>query len=160
MTEDSKLPQYWARPVQDSQPSLFSSTIDEVLTQITVTKSDLKRWKRNGWISIDIDKVEHLNWREEKEIRFIRQLVMSGLGDSVIDRLLSELPSPFRYEADSIAYHFEYGWVTPARDCPFEIIEDNIDEWLSNLGEGRLRDLSDKVEECFELLQNSDSEDG
>lgn len=158
---DDKLPQCWTRPVRaehKTQGLLFRPTVDEVLNEEMVTTSDLRRWKRNGWLSIDIDQVEHLDLIQENEIRFIRQLVMSGLGDSFIDRLLSELPSPCRYEPDSIAYHFEFGWVTPTRDSPFEIIEDNIDEWLSSLSEARLLGLSKKIEECLDELEDDDSE--
>jgi hypothetical protein len=87
---NAELPACWQRPTADCQPTFFPQPVDALLADVRVTKDDLCRWKCLGWLSFDVDGVDTLDLPEEKEIRFVRHLVMAGLGNSEIERLLND----------------------------------------------------------------------
>ena len=72
----SDLPRCWRRPTTDRQPTFFPQPVEQLLADVRVTRDDLRRWKSLGWLSFDVDCAETLDLPQEKEIRFVRHLVV------------------------------------------------------------------------------------
>ena len=156
------LPKCWQRPSKDCQPTFFSEPVEEMLAELRVSRDDLRRWKQQGWLSFDVDAADRIDLPQEKEIRFLRHLVLAGLGICQIERLLTGLPMPYCYDLDSTAYHYAHGWVTPATEKPFDVVDAQVEEWLSHLADngdvGRLKELADEIAEHIESMEKADEE--
>ena len=136
--------------------------MEQLLADVRVTRDDLRRWKSLGWLSFDVDCAETLDLPQEKEIRFVRHLVVAGLGDSQIKRLLDGNSRPYSFDLDSTAYHFAHGWVTPAVEEPFDIVDAQVEDWFADLAANgdidRLKGLADKIAEHIESLEKAEDE--
>ena len=133
---------------------------DEVLVDLSVSRDDVRRWQKNGWISFDVDSENELDLPYSWEIEFVRNLARSGLSDPQVSRFLTDLPKPYRFKPETVAYHLIYGWVCPCQDDPDDVISENLDDWLSSLAEsrqlGRLQTLRDRIDELLENLGEED----
>ena len=158
----NSLPKCWQRPSKDCRPTFFPQPVEEMLADLRVSREDLRRWKEQGWLSFDVDGADNLDLPQEKEIHFVRHLVLAGLDICQIERLLTSLPSPYCYDLDSTAYHFAHGWVAPATKKPFDVVDAQVEEWLSHLtdsGEaGRLKGLAAQIAEHIESVEKADDE--
>lgn len=156
----------WVYPKNENigQQYLFKTSTDEVLAKLRVSHDDARRWLDKGWVSFDVGEVFELEPPLEGELKFIAAIARSGLNDALVNRLLSYLEKPYRYNPDSIAYSFEHGWVSPpAEQDPFEVIEENIEDWLTSLVEEnetrRLRQLHERLTELLEEAESDDDEE-
>lgn len=150
----------WERPCQNTQPTLFPGAVDECLAACGVPPDVVRRWRRLGWISFDIDDLGQIDEPEEFEICFVRNIAQSGLPEDQINNLLSELDKPYSYDPVRTAYHFDYGWVVPrfelnAEDLDvdetYDVVEANISDWIAWQGDegnlGQLKELRDQIDE-------------
>jgi hypothetical protein len=148
--------------VPDTQPTLFPQPVDEAMEDLRVTKNDLRRWYQVGWLSFNINDTGKLDLPQQNEIQFVRSLVLSGLGEQEIHRLLQGLPRPFSFDSRYIALHFEYGWVVPtAEKEPYDVIEENVADWLEDLASnrdvGKLRSLAEQIAEHLDAMSSEDA---
>ena len=167
MTESQRqcLPSWFVRPgtVEYRQATLFPPPLPEVLAELCVSADDLVRWHERGWVSFGKDRIEPLEPWDADEIRFVRDVVRSGLDDAYLNRLFAGLPRPMNFDPDAVAYSFSYGWVAvrpfPEPD-PSEIVDEHVEDWLCELAEqeeyDRLRGLRDRIHEL--LAEGEDSE--
>ncbi len=155
-----KLLDCWARPFPDCQPTLFQEEVEEVLAELRVTESDLRRWHRRGWISFEVDDMDKLDGPHCREIEFVRSVVSSGLGDELVSRLFEGLPKPYSFHPQYVAYNFLYGWVVPVRDDPFDVVDENVSDWIEQLGAenslGRLEQLKSLIDDQIEASSNTE----
>lgn len=152
------LPQGMNRPcaITNEQRSLFRITLATALASLGVSRDDLRRWRNLGWVSFDDNLTEELDEfgdPRSAEISLIRDIARSGLSDAQIGVLLSELPKPYAYNSDRITFSFRHGWIElePPAEIPepSEIIEEHLDEWLSNCDQETLEDLRNRVEHAL-----------
>lgn len=164
------LPEWWARPRPDTQPTLFPDPVEVALAELRVTREDLRRWHQAGWLSFTIDNRSQLDWPQQNEIRFVRSLLFSGLGETELRRLAQGLPRPLALDSRSIAYSFEYGWVVPTEKDPDDVVEEHLSTWLEGLASsrniGRLQMLAEQIAEHLgamseegDELEETDSEE-
>lgn len=99
-----------------------------------VSIDEIERWRSLGWISFDVREIASLDSGGIAEITFVRNLARSGLSDLQINRLLSELPPPYRYDPVRTAYSFALGWVrqpVPLDELTLgEFVEESLDIWV------------------------------
>jgi len=135
------------------QQSLFPITLKDALVRLGISEDDLSRWNSKGWVSFDGSVDFKLNEYDDPlifKLTFVRDIVRSGLSNSQIEYLLDQLPKPFAFNPDRIAYSFKYGWVeTMPEESPEDIIEEYIDSWLEEIDTERLQELQNRI---FELL--------
>lgn len=142
LNQDIELLWYWSRPTPDMQSTLFSDPIDQVLASLQVSRDDVKRWQAKGWISFDIDDMNVLDWTHFSEIEFIRNIARSGLLDAQLNSLLKELPKPYRFKREKIAYHFTSGWVVSTVDDLDKMVQRYIASLYENGETEQLQDLA------------------
>ena len=143
------------------QQFLFKTPVDEVLAKLQVSHNEAQRWFEIGWVSFDVGQGGEIELPLEYELRFITGLARSGMNDAMVNELLSSLVKPYCYNPDVVAYSFEHGWVSMAEDpVPFEIVEDNVDDWLFFLSEendtDRLMQLRDSISERLSDMESDD----
>ena len=153
------------RPHTDHQPCLFRVTLAEMLARLGVSPDDLRRWHGRGWLSFDENMNETLDEFDDPktfEIQIVRDVVRSGLSDAQIEVLFSKLPTPFAFNPHTLAYSFCHGWVqvAPPEEIPepSDVIEEHIDEWITNCDEATLEDLRDKIAEALKMCADSAAE--
>jgi len=155
-----ELPECWSRPYPDFQRTLFAEATDQALAALKVSRDDVRRWQSLGWISFDVDGMDCLDWPHTSEIQFVRNIARSGLLDAQVSALVENLPKPFRFDNEEVAYHFTHGWVVPTRHDPYEVIEKNLHEWLDELAERkakqRLTQLAATIAEKLEEIGHDD----
>jgi hypothetical protein len=152
-------------PITDHQTGLFRITLADVIARLGVSHDDLRRWHDSGWLSFNENLNEELDEFGDPrilEIQIVRDIVRSGLSDAQIEVLLLNLPKPFAFNPDRIAYSFRHGWiqVEPPVEIPepSEVIEEHIDDWIVNCGAATLEDLRDKIEEALKLCEENGAE--
>ena len=150
----------WTHPRKDDdgQRYLFQVSVDEVLANLRISRDEARRWHATGWLSFEVDDHSQLDPPFEWELEFIRSIARSGLNDAQITELLDPLEKPYRYRLESIAYHFEKGWVSPPPDAdPLDVVEETIDNWLESLAEeGEVTKLETLRERISELLEENE----
>ena len=150
------LPKWWTRPVPNCQRTLFPQDKQQALADLRVTEDDLRKWHHQGRISFDIDTVDQLDEPDMREVQFVRNLASSGLADFQMDQLLEALPKPYCFDPRYIAFHFGYGWVEPVEEDPFDVIEENVADWIEDLGSSRkirrLEEIKSLVEAQIDAL--------
>lgn len=152
-----RLPNYWKRPVSGKviQCSLFTQSTEEVLADLQVSKDDVRLWREKEWISFDVDSHAKLDEPLIWEIEFVRNIARSGLSDAQINHLLRNLPKPYRSNPSRMAYHLVYGWVLPEKEDPFDVIDENLDDWLINQADAenysRLTKVAERIAELLEV---------
>jgi len=124
----------------------------------------MRRWKAAGLLSFDVtldSEVDEFDDPKTHELQFIRDLVRSGLSDSQIEWLLVQLPKPYSFNPDRIAFSFRHGWVNAAivQPDPDEIIEEYLNAWLDDQDEDELRELMERIATRLESLANNDVEE-
>jgi len=153
----------WARPHPDTHPRLFGTPTEEVLADLRVTREDVKRWHELGWLSFDVDPTAELQEQHEKEIRFVRHLAVSGMSSAQINEILEKLRKPYAYEPDSMAYHFTHGWVVPRIGDAFDVVDEHVSGWISELASGgeigRLEQLAAEIAGAIEELDENGEDD-
>ena len=145
-SDNSELPPWFKRPRsrEVNQRSLFPACLTEILVDMDVSSDDLRRWHEKKWISFDPELMVKLETEQEREIRFVRNVVRSGLTDVQIEQLLERLPAPFAFDPSTIAYSFSFGWVTAVWKDPASVVEEHLDDWLDGLvSDGNLDKLKE-----------------
>lgn len=162
--DQDRLPHWFTRPVPHtaSQPSLFTERLDEVLARQRVSTDELRRWAEQGWISFDLGMSEGLEEWHVNEIRFVRDVLRSGLAQAQAAQLLSELPRPLSFSPEQVAYSFTLGWVAAADTTPGEP-EEVAYEWIEELesdgSADELRALQERIEAALKSV-SEEPEDG
>ena len=163
--EPADLPMWFERPRPAStrQRYLFGLKVSEVLAGLRVSTDELARWHKQGLVSFGPEPSRELEPCAIDEIRFVRDVVRSGLSDAQIERLFVELPRPMNFDPDAVAYSFSLGWVvavppTPEAD-PIEVVDEHLDDWLAELdvenNEGRLIELRDRITTLLLSIEKS-----
>ncbi len=81
----------------------------------------------------------------------MRNVMRSGLSDTYIENLLSQVPRPFNFNPLAVAYNFSIGWVEVVIPDSNDIINNNFESWLDELvDEGDI----DKLEDMVDLMEN------
>ena len=162
MTEWSSdnLPPWFGRvsSVESAQGSLFADELPVVLAALRVSEDALARWHKQGWVSFGPDRQSALEPQDVNEIRFVRDVVRSGLSDAYIAELFGQLPRPLNFCPDEVPYCFSLGWVmagpTPEPDV-IEIMNEHVDDWLEHLAvsedQDRLVELRNRIDRLLSL---------
>ena len=132
MTDDDLIPRHVSR-----EPTLFQQALPELLKSVDVSLGQAQDWRQRGWLSFQLGETIRYDECHYEELRFIKSLVDSGIGEIIVQQLLQSLKPPYSYCARSVAYCFGRGeWVriyeAPNTD---EIVEENFDTWLSALAD-------------------------
>lgn len=146
------LPECWLRPQPSTQATLFPRPTDEVLTDLGVSRGDVRKWRDLGWIAFDVDVIDRLDQPEEWELGFVRSLARSSLSIRQIDELLVGLDRPLRYDPARVAFHFAHGWVVPRPEDPFAIVDREVEDWIASL---RQDGDTDRLQALAELINDA-----
>ena len=165
----SELPAWYKRPAPEpmEQCHLFAASPDalqDILARLTISGDDLTRWHEQGLVSFDLairTPIEpwHLN-----ELRFVRDVVRSGLSDAQIGTLLEKLPRPMNFDPAQVAYSFSLGWVQaipPTEPDVSDFMTEHFEEWLEELAEtdpNRLTALRNQVDDVIASNVESENE--
>lgn len=160
------------KPVRvSSEPTLFQQSLSELLKSAEVSWEQTQRWRSRGWLSFELSTDIQYDERHFQELRFIKSLVDSGVGEIVVEYLLSKLEPPFAYCEQSTAFCFgRAAWVQVYEkpsledlldDCAvFGIIDEHWDSWLDSLAESgeleQLRKVGARIQTL--LAGNSDGQ--
>lgn len=151
-------------PTRDRQPCLFASRLPDALSALRVSVDELARWRSRGWVSFGVDHAGPIEEWHLNELRFVRDVMRSGLTDAQVDHLLGQLPQPTNFNCDAVAYSFSLGWVMvrPRPDYD-EVVNEHVDEWLGGLAEEadvpRLTELRDRINRLLVQLVGSQGRD-
>ncbi|MGI6418468.1 MAG: hypothetical protein ACOX1P_22700 [Thermoguttaceae bacterium] len=152
-------------PTRDRQRRLFGSDLHAVLVRLQISSDEVARWHAKGWLSFrDLEDSPIDEFRDPRvwELTIVRDIVRSGLADAQIECLLDNLPKPFAFDPDSLAFSFRHGWVEVVlrrfRD-PDDVVEEHLDSWLDDCDEDRLRELKERIEELLEQSEE-DAQEG
>ena len=144
------------QPITSHQGCLFRISLADALVRLCVSPDDLRRWHERGWLSFDGSMNEELDEFDDPrvfEIQVVRDIVRSGLTDAQIESLLSQLPKPFAFNPDRLAFSFRHGWVHVAPPLeipePSEVIEEHLDEWMAQCDEETLENLRERVTDAL-----------
>jgi hypothetical protein len=151
MQHDASLPSWFMRPVEgrNTQADLFPEPLREALASLRVSLDEARRWSQRGWIPFDL--VGDLELEDVSHLRFVRDLVRSGLEDAQVARLMALLPGGILADADRLTYSFTHGWVIPVEvEEPEPDLESLIDEIHVEEDWDRLRELRDQIDCCLE----------
>jgi hypothetical protein len=155
--ETSAVAAGWGKPIPYSpQLVLFGNERDVVLAAAFVSLDDMVRWHQNGWISYDATRVDDLDEAQHVEMFFVRDIARSGLSNAVITRMLSELPRPYAYSPERVAYSFHFGWVQlPYPLSMDEMMTSHLSQWLDEqIHDGNLERLKEILEQITEALED------
>lgn len=164
-----RLPTWYTHPEPDEamQRNLFAPPPDElesVLVTLHISVDDLSRWHEHGWISFNSAIDERVEQGHVNELRFVRDVVRSGLSDAQIAALLDDLPRPMNFDPAMVAFSFSFGWVEavpPTEPEVSEFVEEHLDEWLEGLAESdpeRLVRLRDRLDGMISSLEVDDEQ--
>lgn len=164
--EMKDIPSWFKRPMSSvaRQLKLFVPPLDEVLVELQVSRDELRRWHKEGWLSFDPNLEEESGVDRQDEIGFLRDVIRSGLSDVQLRYLLNLLPKPFDYDPRRIAFSFSLGWIEgvegPDSD---QVIHDRLDLWLKELAEAGevevLQNFGKRIAKLVERAQGSMAED-
>lgn len=136
MDKNKTLPPWFKKPDPEMhcQLYLFAPKLNEVAVEYKVSIDELNRWHEKGWLSFNPKENREFSEPDIFEIRFIRDIVRSGLSDACLEKLFIQLSKPYSYNPDRIAYSFSLGWVEHTESCEeidyAEVIEEHLEEWL------------------------------
>jgi len=94
------------RQVQNSQESLFNTSVDELLKQYKITPAIVTEWYQSGYLSYDPLAYDELDEGQEIEFHFIGSLFKSGLSLKSVETLLARLEKPYRYDLQTVYFDF------------------------------------------------------
>lgn len=151
--------------VESAQGVLFADELPVVLATLRVSEDELDRWCKHGWVSFGPGRQTALEPHDVNEVRFVRDMVQSGLSDAHIATLFEQLPRPMNFSPDEVAYSFSLGWVRagPAPEPDLNaIVDEHVDEWLDDLAanenESRLAELRDRIDQLLKTLDTGAEE--
>ena len=104
-------------------------------------------------------------YHQVNEIRFVRDVVRSGLSDAQIEYSFAQLPRPMDFDLAQVAYSFMLGWVMGApRPTPEDVIQDHhLAELAKAENAERLIELKEQIEGLLERIAppetNEDDDD-
>lgn len=164
--QSSALPSWFCHPLSVTtwQRCLFTSRFEDVLVRLQISADDVVRWHAKGWLSFDgqnITEVDDFNDPREWELIVVRDIVRSGLSDAQIESVFSRLPKPYALDPSRLVFSFRHGWVAavpPQEPDPDEIIAENLDSWLEDCDEDRLRQLQIRIDGLLNALSDRDTE--
>ncbi|MBN2561150.1 MAG: hypothetical protein JXQ75_09490 [Phycisphaerae bacterium] len=129
--------------------TLFPVTLEKFEVETQVSADEMRRWHQAGWLSFDPTDLTQIDWGEDAEVRFIRALARSGLGDKWINDLLATLEKPYCYDPATTFYSFTNRiWITlPVKP------EFSFDEEIAALAESEdwesLQEIRDRIDELL-----------
>lgn len=156
---NNDLPSWFARPVprEGIQKWLFPEGLHEALAKLRVSMDDLLRWCDRGWIPFDLQK--EMEPELVGHIRFVRDVVRSGLADAQIASLMDLLSKRLVVDPDRITFSFGYGWVVPAFESE-TVREIDLDETLDLLAEEedweRLVELRTQIDSLLNAREDTE----
>lgn len=146
----------WTQPrrCHEKQQFLFCQPVDELLAGLRVSRDETLRWHNLGWLSFNVNDLDKLEQPLECELRLICSLTRSGLEDAQINTILAPLEKPYRYQFKSMAFHFDYGLVSPPPAAsPFDVIEQELGDFLESLAEigatPKLESIKNRIEQLL-----------
>ena len=161
------LPPWFQRPYSSMcrQSTLFTDELPDVLATLCVSPDDLTRWHARGWVSFGPELSSGLESWHVNEIRFVRDVVRSGLPDAQIEHLFRQLPRPMDFDSTAVAYSFSLGWVIvnpPDELDPDEVVAEHVVNWLAAMADAgeleRLIALRDQIESLLGAEKHSDED--
>lgn len=151
------LPDYFVSPPKlcSTQPELFTQTLSEVMHDLDISFHDIECWRQNGWLSFDPQETDAYNkYADERiwEIQIVRDIARSGLSVQDQELLLDALPKPFQYNPHKLVYSFMFGWVevNDIEPDPDSIIEEHLEDWLSNQEPDVLNAIGERIQEIMD----------
>ena len=162
-----RLPPWFQKPdsIECRQSTLFPDELPDVLATLRVSADDLTRWHTRGWVSFGPDLSLGLESWHVNEIRFVRDVVRSGLLDAQIEHLFRQLPRPMNFDPATVAYSFSLGWVMvnpPEELDPDEVMPEHIGDWLVTMADAgeleQLIALRDRIEGLLEAEKHPDED--
>lgn len=142
-----------------TQLTLFRHSMDVALANAGVSRDEMRRWHRRGWLSFDYQPIDVQTYDDPQinELLFVRDVVRSALSDVQIRQVLRQCPRPLYYHPDFLVYHFRYGLVEclpqPSTD---DLIGNDLDTWLENQDRDTLTALREQIDEMLQAQEDSD----
>ena len=141
------------RQVQNSQESLFNTSVDELLKQYKITPAIVTMWYKSGYLSFDPLAYGDLNERQEIEFHFIGSLFKSGLSLISVESLLARLEKPYRYDLQSVYFDFiKNDWEYQLR---IPEVEEQIEELIDNEENNVLLEIKGQIAEYLDGLDEN-----
>jgi hypothetical protein len=142
------------RQVQNSQESLFNTSVDELLKQYKITPAIVTGWYKSGYLSFDPPAYDELNNRQEIEFHFIGSLFKSELSLTSVESLLARLEKPYCYNLQSVYFDFmKNDWEYQLR---IPEVEEQIEELIDNEENNVLLEIKDQIEEYLDGLDENE----
>lgn len=151
--EDNPLPRGLNRPIGGKcrQLLFFDAAIGSVAATLRVSLDDMKRWHELRWLSFNPATEALIDHEQIEEIRFLRNVVRSGLPDAYLSALLKSLPKPVFQGYNYLAYSFKYGWVVAEPVYLVDVDEAGLEAAVEELFE------NEDMDALVELRQMVDS---
>ncbi len=137
------------RPVA-AQMSLFDSDLETLLVRLKLSRDDVQRWYKRGWLSFTEPGGDRCDQSHEAELNFVGALARFGLGDAMVDKLLASLPKPYCYDARETFYSFaQERWIglPEAREADYP-----VESYLEKLAERKDWDALEEVRDAADAL--------
>ncbi len=142
------------RQVQNSQESLFNTSVDELLKQYKITPAIVTEWYQSGYLSYDPLAYDELDEGQEIEFHFIGSLFKSGLSLKSVETLLARLEKPYRYDLQSVYFDLlKNDWEYQLR---IPEVEEQIEELIGNEENDVLLEIKDRIEEYLDGLDENE----
>ncbi|MGB9623960.1 MAG: hypothetical protein ACPMAQ_03790 [Phycisphaerae bacterium] len=161
--QDDELPSGLVRPIQQNQRTLFPQPVEEVLAALKVSRDEIARWHKLGWLSLSPKASGNLDEPEWFELEFVRDLARSGLNDAQISQIVRDLPRPFRYDPRRTVYSFAFGWAQVCEPSePEERTYGELDDWIHEMAEAgdieHLKDIAQRIQEEINAVEKDGSQ--
>jgi hypothetical protein len=120
------------------QGSLFSTQVDDVLKFSKFSKKDIFHIYKLGYISFDISLLNELNDSQVLEIKFISNLLNSGIKVEICDHFLSRLEKPYAYDFESVyfdVFNNEWKYLPISKSISDYSFEEILDELIDTSDE-------------------------
>ncbi len=142
------------RQVQNSQESLFNTSVDKLLKQYKITPAIVTEWHKSGYLSFDPLVYDELNEGQEIEFHFIGSLFKSGLSLISVETLLARLEKPYCYDLQSVYFDFlKNDWEDQLR---IPEVEEQIEELIENEENDVLLEIKNRIEEYLDGLDENE----
>lgn len=131
------------------EPDLFPEDLHTALAGIQVSLDEARRWHERGWFPFALD--DQLHPLAVNHLRFVRDVVRSGLEDAQVAHLMGRLPKGILTGPERTTYSFSYGWVEATQQEAETLdLDEAIDQLAENEDWDRLRELRDQIDCCLE----------
>jgi len=94
------------KPIKYQQLSLITFDIDEIVAESGMAIDDLAQCYKFGWLSFSPQYGEKYQPYHLNEVKLIASLVRFGLSKAMISRMLNDLPKPYHYDPELLAFNF------------------------------------------------------